>query len=505
MDFQDFHIDRKRVAAIKARALARLCKGEWIWNFLRITGNPERIKELKDRGNLDGRVFNFEAFIPMDGKDFREYPGGRSGWMLDHWGTEQNARSGIIKEDEPDSILYAFRTIGDSPKVFGALKDFCPDLEIKERHGCYPVKVAQRLKALYPDLDIDWSCQPIIMEGKPCPCFHEDDIALEEYDEYGGLKNYNFENTITMDDENIRKFKNLYGESGFSFSKIISESPNKNISENWIDRTNQNYDDREKIGRYLAEWRYENWGTPSDALFFVDEFGNKIGVEDVVSGKFSFWTRALPPFKIYRKMAEDGLVFEIKWKSDARSRWASGSGQVVDGRFRYKKAMMMGKEERAVEEKVEELFRWSPPEKPLLIVQNREHLDELIAYLQRRIKRKVTAFLAFCDRRQDVPKKELVAKKFEVNFSYVEKNVFQLDKTLDLNFLDVSRVTDMSYLFKGFDFLANHSYKCRCRIKLDISRWDVSNVTKMAHMFDGCDYVDFGNLSQWDRSKVTDC
>ncbi len=83
--------------------------------------------------------------------------------------------------------------------------------------------------------------------------------------------------------------------------------------------------------------------------------------------------------------------------------------------------------------------------------------------------------------------------------------MFQLNKTLDLNFLDVSRVTDMSFLFKGFDFLANHSYKCRCRIKLDISRWDVSNVTKMAHMFDGCDYVDFGDLSGWDRSKVTDC
>lgn len=287
MDFQDFHIDRKRVAAIKARALCKISAerfldkkrahflgclngGKWIWNFLRVTGNPERIKELKERANLDGRVFNFEAFIPMDGKDFREYPGGRSGWMLKHWGTEQNARSGIIKEDEPDSILYVFRTIGDSPKVFSALKDLYPDLEIKERHGCYPVKVAQKLKELYPDLDIDWSCQPIIMEGKPCPCFHEDDIALEEYDEHGGLERHDFENTITMDDENIRKFKNLYGKSCFSFSMIIRESPNKNISENWIDRTSQNYCRGiycGKIGRYLAEWRYENWGTSSDALF----------------------------------------------------------------------------------------------------------------------------------------------------------------------------------------------------------------------------------------------
>ncbi len=489
-------IDRNRVAAIKARALARLCQGEWIWNFLRITGNPERIKELKERANLNGRVFNFEAFIPMDGKDFREYPGGRFGWRLKHWGTEQNARSGIIKEDEPDSILYAFRTIGDSPKVFGALKDFCPDLEINERHCCYPVKVAQRLKALYPDLDIDWSCQPIIMEGKPCPCFNEDDIALEEYDEHGGLKGCDFLNSITMDDENIRKFKSLYGESGFSFSMIIPESPNKNISENRIDRVSQDYSDREK-------WRYENWGTPGDAFFY----GGKLEAENVLGGTRCFCTHALPPFKIYRKMAEDGLVFEIKWESEAHSRWAHGSGQVVDGRFRYKKAMMMGKEEKTLNEKVEALFCRIPPEKPSLIVRNREHLDELIACLRRRIKQNVDSFLGNCENLRGVSKKafdEIIG--FDI--SYVGKNVVKLNKTLDLNFWDVSRVTDMSFLFKDFGFLDFEYPKPRkfhCRIKLDISRWDVSKVTKMAHMFDGCDYVDFGDLSGWDRSKVTDC
>ncbi len=506
MDFwnlDDFSIDKERVRAIKNQAMARLVKMHgWIWNFLRITGNPDRIKELKERANLNGRVFNFEAFIPMEGKDFREYPGGRFGWMLKHWGTERNAIDGIIKEEEPDSILYAFKTIGDSPKVFGALKNFCPDLKIKERYGCYPVKVAQRLKALYPDLDIDWSCQPTIKDGEPCPCVDEDAIALEEYDEHGGLKGCDFQNYITMDDENIRKFKNLYGESGFSFSMIIRESPDKNTSEYWIDRTSQNYCReiyRGELGRYLAEWRYENWGTPSDAFFS----GSKLEAEDVVSGKNSFGTDALPPFKIYRKMAEDGLVFEIKWKSEAHSRWASGSGQVVNGRFQYKKAMIMGKEKRTVKEKVEELFRRIPHEKPSLIVRNREHLDELIAYLQRLIKKKIVAFLETCEA---FSKKELTVERAEVDFSYVEKNVFQLNKTLDLNFLDVSRVTDMSYLFKGFDFLGNyHNFKYRCQIKIDISRWDVSNVTKMAHMFDGCDDVDFGDLSGWDRSKVTDC
>ncbi len=509
MDFwnlDDFSIDKERVRAIKNQAMARLVKmHRWIWNFLRVTGNPERIKELKERANLNGRVFNFEAFIPMDGKDFREYPDGRFGWMLKHWGTERNAIDGIIKEEEPDSIFYAFKTMGMSRKVFGALKDFCPDLKIEERYGFYPVKVAQRLKELYPDLDIDWSCQPTIKDGEPCPCVNEDDIALEEYDEHGGLKGCDFQNYITMDDENIRKFKNLYGERGFSFSMIIPDSPNKNTSEYWIDRTRQNYCGeiyRGELGKYLAEWRYENWGTPSDALFAgvpVNELiGCEIGPEDVLNGKNSFWTRSLPPFKIYRKMAEDGLVFKMTWKSESCSRWASGSGQVVDGRFQYKKAMMMGKEEKAVNEKVEELFSWIPPEKPSLIVRNREHLDELIAYLQRRIKKKVVAFLANCEA---FSKKELDGL---VDF-YVGKNA-KLNETLDLNFLDVSRVTDMSYLFKGFEFLGNyHSYKNRCQIKIDISRWDVSNVTKMAHMFDGCENVDFGDLSGWDRSNVTDC
>ncbi len=77
--------------------------------------------------------------------------------------------------------------------------------------------------------------------------------------------------------------------------------------------------------------------------------------------------------------------------------------------------------------------------------------------------------------------------------------------TLDLNFLDVSKVTDMSGLFKGFDVSPNPEEGWYCKIHIDISQWNVSKVTKMAHMFEDCDHVDFGDLSKWDRSKVTDC
>ena len=121
-----------------------------------------------------------------------------------------------------------------------------------------------------------------------------------------------------------------------------------------------------------------------------------------------------------------------------------------------------------------------------IAVRDREHLDALLGHVQ-----------------------EFVAGETEFltlgSIAGIKDNVVDLGITLDLNFLDVSKVTDMSGLFKGFDVSPNPEEGWFCKIHLDISGWNVSNVTKMAHMFDGCDYVDFGDLSKWDRSKVTDC
>ena len=86
----------------------------------------------------------------------------------------------------------------------------------------------------------------------------------------------------------------------------------------------------------------------------------------------------------------------------------------------------------------------------------------------------------------------------------IEGDVVMLGLEIDLNFLDVSKVTDMSGLFKGFDISPTPEKDWHYKMLLDISQWDVSNVTKMAHMFDGC-YLYFGDLSKWDRLKVTDC
>ena len=64
------------------------------------------------------------------------------------------------------------------------------------------------------------------------------------------------------------------------------------------------------------------------------------------------------------------------------------------------------------------------------------------------------------------------------------------DENANLNDIDVSEITDMSYLFFKL-----HPHN------IDISEWDVSNVEDMHDMFYGCN--DFNaDLSSWDVSNV---
>lgn len=84
---------------------------------------------------------------------------------------------------------------------------------------------------------------------------------------------------------------------------------------------------------------------------------------------------------------------------------------------------------------------------------------------------------------------KVIAKDKDHLKQLIEKNIKHFGVTCNLNYIDVSGVTDMACLFKDSKFDG------------DISCWDVSNVTDMFCMFESSKFN--GDISNWDVLNVT--
>ena len=91
---------------------------------------------------------------------------------------------------------------------------------------------------------------------------------------------------------------------------------------------------------------------------------------------------------------------------------------------------------------------------------------------------------------READNRKVVAKdKYHLK-ELIEEAIKTKGPNCDLNYIDVSQITDMSDLFRFSNFTG------------DISKWDVSKVERMSHMFTDSKFS--GDLSKWDVSRVRD-
>ena len=189
----------------------------WVYNSLKITGKPEKIREIKDRAYFNGLVFNFRAFVSIDrSKDSDDL-------RIERWGTDRNAVDSKIVDEEPGSIRYTFSTAWAPPEKFVAsLRELYPDVEFDLDYVC-EMNNEEFIDESIDDAESEeYELADSKMENENVNGFvlcaddptsgkgfvewlesTERDEALSKKDE--------FRNFIMMGDKNIEKFKTLYG------------------------------------------------------------------------------------------------------------------------------------------------------------------------------------------------------------------------------------------------------------------------------------------------------
>ena len=158
----------------------------------------------------------------------------------------------------------------------------------------------------------------------------------------------------------------------------------------------------------------------------------------------------------------------------------------------------------------------------------REGLDETNYYqIIERIKNKENVskqeyeyFLSYLKYNSSRLKKYQVKDKAELHqiISYI---VYEIDPCANLNWLDVSNITNMNSMFQDMPFNGNISEWDVSQVKdmakmfnqciqftgenTNLSNWNVSNVENMNAMFNTCSFNGIHNdLANWDVSKVKD-
>ena len=132
----------------------------------------------------------------------------------------------------------------------------------------------------------------------------------------------------------------------------------------------------------------------------------------------------------------------------------------------------------------------------LLVVDNID-ISELKSALKKTLSSNRTKLNSVLDVIEDTQDDSVLTKEFKIQpktkeelKQVIEDTIKEKGNNCDLNFIDTSLITDMSYLFQHSNFNG------------DISKWNVSNVKTMEFMFCGSKFN--GDISDWDVSNVKD-